>query len=84
MYLNICNYLNIKMDITLYRKIKVCYVYANPKEPYEDLSQEILTNLWLCLNHFRGTSKTVNLCLSGSGKLIPWTVWDFNNLTATK
>lgn len=36
---------------------KVCWVYANPKVPYEDLRQEILTNLWLCLNQFRGTSK---------------------------
>ena len=29
----------------------------SPKIPYEDLRQEILTNLWLGLEQFRGTSK---------------------------
>ncbi len=36
---------------------KVCWAYATPKVPYEDLRQEILTNLWLGLEQFRGTSK---------------------------
>lgn len=36
---------------------KVCWVYATPKVPYEDLRQEILTNLWLGLEQFKGTSK---------------------------
>ncbi|MDE7154719.1 MAG: RNA polymerase subunit sigma-70, partial [Muribaculaceae bacterium] len=36
---------------------KVCWTYATPKVPYEDLRQEILTNLWLGLEQFRGTSK---------------------------
>ncbi|MDE6577315.1 MAG: sigma-70 family RNA polymerase sigma factor, partial [Muribaculaceae bacterium] len=36
---------------------KVCWVYATPKVPYEDLRQEIITNLWLCIDQFRGTSK---------------------------
>ncbi len=36
---------------------KVCWVYATPKVPYEDLQQEILTNLWLGLEQFRGGSK---------------------------
>ena len=36
---------------------KVCWVYATPKVPYEDLRQEILTNLWLGLEQFRGASK---------------------------
>lgn len=34
--------MNVKMIMALYRKIKVCWVYANPKVPYEDLRQEIL------------------------------------------
>lgn len=36
---------------------KVCWVYSTPKVPYEDLRQEILTNLWLGLEQFMGTSK---------------------------
>lgn len=36
---------------------KVCWAYATPKVPYEDLRQEILTNLWLGLPQFRGASK---------------------------
>lgn len=36
---------------------KVCWVYATPKVPYEDLRQEILTNLWLGVAQFRGASK---------------------------
>ena len=36
---------------------KVCWAYATPKVPYEDLRQEILTNLWLGLDQFRGVSK---------------------------
>ena len=36
---------------------KVCWAYATPKVPYEDLRQEILTNLWLGLGQFRGASK---------------------------
>lgn len=36
---------------------KVCRAYATPKVPYEDLRQEILTNLWLGLERFRGASK---------------------------
>ncbi|MCM1033009.1 MAG: sigma-70 family RNA polymerase sigma factor [Odoribacter sp.] len=36
---------------------KICWVYATPKVPYEDLHQEILTNLWLGLEQFRGTGK---------------------------
>ncbi len=36
---------------------KVCWAYATPKVPYEDLRQEILTNLWLGLDQFQGTSK---------------------------
>lgn len=36
---------------------KVCWAYATPKVPYEDLRQEILTNLWLGLEKFRGASK---------------------------
>ena len=36
---------------------KVCWAYATPKVPYEDLRQEILTNLWLCLDQYRGDSK---------------------------
>ncbi|MDE6537453.1 MAG: sigma-70 family RNA polymerase sigma factor [Muribaculaceae bacterium] len=36
---------------------KVSWVYATTKVPYEDLRQEILTNLWLGLEQFRGTSK---------------------------
>ncbi|MDE6716286.1 MAG: sigma-70 family RNA polymerase sigma factor [Muribaculaceae bacterium] len=36
---------------------KVCWAYATPKVPYEDLRQEILTNLWLGLDQFRGISK---------------------------
>lgn len=36
---------------------KVCWAYSTPKVPYEDLHQEILTNLWLGLEQFRGTSK---------------------------
>ncbi|MDE6023500.1 MAG: sigma-70 family RNA polymerase sigma factor [Muribaculaceae bacterium] len=35
---------------------KVCWVYSTPKVPYEDLHQEILTNLWLCLDQYRGDS----------------------------
>lgn len=31
--------------------------YATPKVPYEDLRQEILTNLWLGLESFKGASK---------------------------
>ncbi|MDE5796810.1 MAG: sigma-70 family RNA polymerase sigma factor [Muribaculaceae bacterium] len=36
---------------------KVCWAYSTPKVPYEDLRQEIFTNLWLGLEQFRGTSK---------------------------
>ncbi len=36
---------------------KVCWAYATPKVPYDDLRQEILTNLWLGLDQFQGTSK---------------------------
>lgn len=36
---------------------KVCWAYATPKVPYEDLRQEILTNIWLGLEQFRGASK---------------------------
>ena len=36
---------------------KVCWAYATPKVPYEDLRQEILTNLWLGLGKFRDESK---------------------------
>ncbi len=36
---------------------KVCWVYATSKVSYEDLRQEILTNLWLGLEQFRGASK---------------------------
>lgn len=36
---------------------KICWVYATPKVPYEDLRQEILTNLWLSLGKFKGASK---------------------------
>lgn len=36
---------------------KVCWVYATPKVSYEDLRQEILTNLWLGLDQFQGMSK---------------------------
>lgn len=36
---------------------KVCWAYATPKVPYEDLRQEILTNLWLDLPQFKGGSK---------------------------
>lgn len=36
---------------------KVCWAYSTPKVPYEDLRQEILANLWLCLNQYRGESK---------------------------
>lgn len=36
---------------------KVCWAYATPKVPYEDLRQEILTNLWLGLEQFKGESR---------------------------
>ncbi len=36
---------------------KVCWVYATPKVPYEDLRQEVLTNIWLRLEQFQGNSK---------------------------
>ena len=36
---------------------KVCWAYSNSNMPYEDLRQEILTNLWLGLAQFRGASK---------------------------
>lgn len=36
---------------------KVCWVYATPKVPYEDIRQEILINLWLGLRQFRGASE---------------------------
>ena len=36
---------------------KVCWAYATPKVPYDDLRQEILTNVWLGLEQFRGASK---------------------------
>ena len=36
---------------------KVCWAYATPKVPYEDLRQEIFTNLWLGLEQFKGSSK---------------------------
>ena len=36
---------------------KVCWAYATPKVPYEDLRQEILTNLWLGFESFKGMSK---------------------------
>ncbi len=36
---------------------KVCWVYACPNIPYEDLRQEVLANLWLALDQFRGESK---------------------------
>lgn len=36
---------------------KVCWAYATPKVPYEDLRQQILTNLWLGLEQFRSSSK---------------------------
>ncbi len=36
---------------------KVCWAYATLKVPYEDLRQEILTNLWLGLEQFKGESK---------------------------
>ena len=36
---------------------KVCWIYATPKVPYDDLRQEILTNLWLGLDHFKGESR---------------------------
>ncbi len=36
---------------------KVCWAYASTKVPYEDLYQEILANLWLGLEKFRGASK---------------------------
>ena len=36
---------------------KVCWAYATPKVPYEDLRQEILTTLWLVLGQFRVASK---------------------------
>ncbi len=36
---------------------KICWAYSTPKVPYEDLRQEILTNLWLGLEQFRGASK---------------------------
>jgi RNA polymerase sigma-70 factor (ECF subfamily) len=36
---------------------KVCWAYANSKVPYEDLRQEILTNLWIGMRQFKGDSK---------------------------
>lgn len=36
---------------------KVCWAYATPKVPYQDLRQEVLTNLWLGLGQFKGASK---------------------------
>ncbi len=36
---------------------KICWAYATPQVPYQDLRQEILTNLWLGLEKFQGTSK---------------------------
>ena len=36
---------------------KVCWAYSDKKVPYEDLRQEILTNLWVSLDQFRGASK---------------------------
>lgn len=35
---------------------KVCWAYATPKVSYEDLRQEIFTNLWLGLGQFCGKS----------------------------
>lgn len=36
---------------------KVSYFYATPKQPFDDLRQEIYINLWLGLKDFRGDSK---------------------------
>lgn len=33
---------------------KVCYLYAGPGAPFEDLYQETLINLWVGLDSFRG------------------------------
>lgn len=36
---------------------KVCWAYSTPKVSYEDLRQEILTNLWMGMDQFKGESK---------------------------
>lgn len=36
---------------------KVSYFYATPKQPFDDLRQEIYINLWLGLKDFRGDSE---------------------------
>ena len=36
---------------------KVCYLYATPDSPFDDLYQEVMINLWQGLDSFRGESK---------------------------
>lgn len=51
---------------------KVCYLYASPQAPFEDLYQEVLVNLWQGLDSFRGDAKlstwiyrtAINTCIS--------------------
>lgn len=51
---------------------KVCYLYSDASAPYEDLYQEVLANVWLGLENFRGEAKistwlyrtAINTCLT--------------------
>ncbi len=51
---------------------KVCYLYTSSGAPFDDLFQEVLINLWLGLDSFRGDAKlstwiyrtALNTCIS--------------------
>lgn len=51
---------------------KVCYMFASPQAPFDDLYQEVMINLWQNIESFRGESKVstwiyrmaINTCIS--------------------
>ncbi len=51
---------------------KVCYMYATPQAPFDDLYQEVMINLWQGMSSFRGEAKmstwiyrmALNTCIS--------------------
>ena len=51
---------------------RVCFMYAGPSDPFDDLYQETMVNLWRGLDSYRGEARlstwiyrtTVNTCIS--------------------
>lgn len=51
---------------------KVCYLYSGPGAPFDDLYQEVLANIWVGLDSFRGEASlstwlyrtAINTCIT--------------------